>query len=146
MTGEGTVLGYELRHPLRPFSTWVVRNGRSGGEFPSSVMLPYSADLLSDADLGAIFDYLASFPQPTTGEGLYLDYCANCHGADARGGMAGADISDKGFNDASEKVRRGEGGVDYGNRAAYMPAFGGEVLSDDELRAITDYLATLRVQ
>jgi hypothetical protein len=100
--GEGTALGYEIRHPVRPYATWVVRHGRTGGEFPGSAMLAYAPSSLTDAQLGTIFDYLDSLPQPTTGEGLYLDYCRNCHGTDARGGVTGVDISDKEFRYALE--------------------------------------------
>lgn len=142
-TGEGSVLGYEIRHPVRPYAAWVVRHGRTGGEFPSSAMLAYGGSTLSDEQLTTIFDYLDGFPQPLTGQDLYLDYCGNCHGTDARGGVTGVDISDKAFNDALEKVREGEGGNDYGNRGAYMPAFPRSKLTDDEVELITDYISTL---
>lgn len=142
-TGEGTALGYEIRHPVRDYATWVVRHGRSGGEFPGSAMPPYGAAGVSDAQLSSIFDYLGSFPQPSDGRGLYLDYCRNCHGKDARGGVTGVDISDKGYQDALEKIRQGEGGTDYANRAEYMPAFPASTLSDDEVEAITDYIGGL---
>ena len=140
--GEGTALGYEIQHPVRPYSAWVVRHGRTAGEFPGA-MLKYDSSQLNDDQLSSIFDYLDSFPQPTTGEGLYGDYCRNCHGPNARGGVTGADISDKAFNDIREKVREGEGGTAYGNRGAYMPSFPASRLSDAELRAIADYIATL---
>lgn len=142
-TGEGSALGYEIRHPVRPYSTWVVRNGRTGGEFSGSAMLAYGPSTLTDAELEDIFDYLDSFAQPTTGEGLYQDNCRNCHGADARGGVTGVDISDKNYEDALEKVRGGEGGNDYADRSQYMPAFAGDVLSDAEVRTIAEYLGTL---
>jgi mono/diheme cytochrome c family protein len=138
-TGEGTAMGYELRHPDRPHATWVVRNGRMGApEFPTSVMLAFPASVLSDADLEKIFDYLASFPQPTTGQGLYLDYCGNCHAADAKR----SDISTKQYDDAIEMVRKGEQ-APFEWRGVYMPAFATTTLSDAEVRLITDYIATL---
>lgn len=139
----GTELGYELRHPVRPYAQWVIRNGRPGDEFEASAMAAYAPDVLGGAELEKIFDYLDSFEQPTTGEGLYLDYCRNCHGIDARGGVVGVDISDKEIGDITEKVREGEGGAGYGNRIAYMPAFDAQTLTDDELTAIADYIATL---
>jgi mono/diheme cytochrome c family protein len=142
-TGEGTALGYEIRHPVRPYAAWVVRHGRTGGEFPGSAMLAYGATVVSDGQLSSIFDYLDAFPQPTDGQGLYLDYCRNCHGTDARGGVTGVDISDKEYNDALEKVRVGEGGTDYGSRDMYMPAFPASRLSDADVRAIADYIGTL---
>ena len=142
-TGEGTALGYEIRHPVRPYATWVVRHGRTGGEFPGSAMLGYDAGTVSDAQLSSIFDYLDGFPQPSDGQGLYLDYCRNCHGTDARGGVTGVDISDKAYNDALEKVREGEGSTNYGSRNMYMPAFPASRLSNAEVRAIADYIGTL---
>lgn len=140
---EGTALGNELRHPVRPYAEWVVRNGRPGEEFDDSAMVAVGPDVLSDAELQKIFDYLDSFRQPADGEGLFLDYCRNCHGSDARGGVVHKDISDKDFNDALEKVRQGSGGQNYGARTRYMPAFGADVLSDEEVRAITEHIATL---
>ncbi|HKY36785.1 MAG TPA: c-type cytochrome [Polyangiaceae bacterium] len=142
-TGDGTALGYEIRHPVRPYTAWVVRHGRTGGEFPGSAMLAYATAALSDAHLSSIFDYLDSFPQPTDGQGLYLDYYRNCHGTNARGGVTGVDISDKAYNDALEKVREGEGGTNYANRAIYMPAFPASRLSDADVRAIAEYIGTL---
>jgi mono/diheme cytochrome c family protein len=142
-TGEGTALGYEIRHPARPYAAWVVRHGRTGGEFPGSAMVPYAPSTVTDAQLSSIFDYLDGFPQPTTGEGLYLDYCRNCHGTNARGGVTGVDISDKEYQDVLEKVREGEGGNNYANRAEYMPGFSADALSDAEVRAIAEYIGTL---
>lgn len=142
LDAEGTERGYELRHPDRDHAGWVIRNGRSGDEFEGA-MLPFDGTVLSDADVNAIFDYLDSFPQPEDGEGLYADYCGNCHGSNARGGAVGKDISDKGYEDALEKVRRGEGGKNYGARQKYMSAFDDDALSNAELRAITDFVAGL---
>jgi len=141
--GEGTELGYEVRHPFREFSVWVTRNGRPGDEFENSSMSLYSDTTLDDAQLEAIWDHLESFPQPTTGETLYLDYCRNCHGDDARGGVVGKDISDKDFADSRERVREGAGLGAPGERMDYMPAYDLERLSDDELQQITEYIATL---
>lgn len=142
LDAEGTPRGYELRHPDRDHARWVIRNGRSGDEFEGA-MLPFDGTVLSDADVNAIFDYLDSFPQPEDGEGLYADYCGNCHGSNARGGAVGKDISDKGYEDALEKVRRGEGGKNYGARQKYMSAFDDDALSNAEVRAITDFVAGL---
>lgn len=142
-SGEGTALGYELQHPVRELSVWVVRNGRPGDEFEGSSMASYSPQIASDAQLDEIWDYLDSFPQPTTGEGLYLDYCRNCHGTDALGGVVAKDISDKGFADALERIRDGAGLGDVGARMLYMPAFGADVISDAEVQLVVDYIATL---
>jgi mono/diheme cytochrome c family protein len=136
--GEGSELGYELRHPSRPYATWVVRNGRPGDEFENSVMAPYSESILSDADLEKIFDYLDSFEQPTTGEDLFLDYCGNCHGPTGTGGVVGVTIVDKTLADTLEKVRTGVG-TDFSNRIAYMPAFDESRITDDEVQAMIDF-------
>jgi mono/diheme cytochrome c family protein len=139
--GEGTALGYELRHPDREHSTWVVRNGRPGVEFENSVMIALPPTVVSDAQLEEIWDWLDAFEQPTTGEGLYVDYCGNCHGDDAAGGAVGKDIRDKELGDIQEKVRRGEGLGSVGARARYMPARGTSALTDAEVQAIADYIA-----
>ncbi len=139
---QGTALGYELRHPDREYSRWVVRNGRGGDEFPDSAMAAYDPAVVSDAQLDEMFDWLDAFEQPTTGEGLYLDYCRNCHGVDpSAGGVAGEGIDDKDFDDALEAVREGKGGTSYGMRAMYMTALPQDALSDDELMAITAWFA-----
>ena len=141
--GEGTSLGYELRHPPREHAEWVVRNGRPGDEFEGSQMLAYVPEAISDAQLQAIFDYLDSFPVPTDGPGLYLDYCGNCHGQDAAGGVVGVDIRDKAFNDILEKVRVGIGIGNPGGRMTYMPQWDASALGDDQIQLIADAIPTL---
>lgn len=141
--GEGTPLGYELRHPVRVFTTWVVRNGRPGLEFEGSVMAAYTEAVIDDAQLESIWDYLDSFPQPTTGEGLYLDYCRNCHGVDGAGGTVQVDIRGRSRGDISEKVREGENLGDPGARTQYMPALLAEVITDDEIGLLAEYIGTL---
>ncbi|HWB73453.1 MAG TPA: c-type cytochrome [Nannocystaceae bacterium] len=140
--GEGTVLGYGLQHPERDYATWVVRNGRMGTELAPSIMAAYSDAIFSDAELEAMFDYLDSFPKPTDGEGLYLDYCRNCHGVDAAGGEAQKDIRLE-IVEALEKVREGEGGTDYGARLTYMPSWTTDELSNDDVAAIVAYVQSL---
>ena len=140
---NGTVLAYEVRHPDREYARWVVRNGRMGTEFGDSVMMPFSDQLLSDDDLDLVFDWLDAFPQPDTGEGLYLDYCRNCHGADAGGGVVDKPIQGVSVSDALEKAREGEGGQSYGSRGEFMSAFAEDRLSESEIVAIVQYIATL---
>jgi mono/diheme cytochrome c family protein len=141
--GQGTALGYELQHPVRAFATWVVRNGAPGVGFPNR-MAAYAESLVSEQQLTEIWNYLAAIPQPTTGESLYLDYCANCHGADARGGAVGKDISDKGGADLLDKVRSGAGGTNYAARTRYMPGWSDLELTDAEVALIGQHIATLR--
>lgn len=140
---EGTSLAYELRHPSHEYARWVIRNGRSGGEFPDSKMAAYPEALFDDAAIDAILDWLDTFEQPTTGEALYLDYCGNCHGADASGGVVEKPIEYQGVHDMLEKVREGEGGTNYGARMQYMPGVSTDRLDDAEVTAIADYVAGL---
>ena len=145
-TGEGTDKGYELRHPARGYSTFVVRNGRPGVEFPESEMSAYDTSILSVQQLEEIWDFLSDMPQPTTGEGLFLDYCANCHGADALGGVVDEDLDEEVFIDILEQVREGDGDNDYAARLEYMPSRTSAELSDAQLLLIADYLSTLRLE
>lgn len=138
----GTTLGYQLRHPSREYARWVIRNGRSGTELAPSVMAAYPEALLPDADVDKIFDYLDAFDQPTDGEGLYLDYCRNCHGVDASGGEVEKDIRFE-IGDSLEKVREGEGGTNYGSRLGFMPSVPASELSDDDVAAIVSYVQSL---
>ncbi|MGB5809244.1 MAG: hypothetical protein WBG86_01865 [Polyangiales bacterium] len=66
-----------------------------------------------------------------------------------RKGRPGAEFpsSEMGAYDTSilseeQKVRRGEGGTNSAARGAYMPAWGADDLSDQELQMIADYLGT----
>lgn len=143
-TGEGTALGPELQHPVAAFSTWVVRNGRDSDSYPGP-MIAYPETMVTEQQLEEIWTWLGGLPQPTTGEALYLDYCANCHGANARGGRVAKNIQEKGteLGDLTEKVREGEGGTNYGAAALYMPHWSTSQISDDELTLIAEHLTTL---
>jgi mono/diheme cytochrome c family protein len=142
--GEGTELAYALQHPVRDYSTWVVRNGRPGIEFPGTVMAAYGPGTASDATLEEVWDYLDSFPQPTTGEGLFLDYCRNCHGEDASGGVTGVDLREAdALAEIFEQVREGDGDGNFAARDEFMPAFDTTRLSDAEVQLIADHIASL---
>lgn len=141
--GEGTMLGYEVQHPVRDYSEWVVRHGRPGDEFEGSAMAAYAPSVVNDDTLEEVWDYLDSFPQPTTGEALYLDYCRNCHGIDALGGVTGVNIREsEALAEMLEKVREGEDGS-FDARGSYMPAFDSTWLTDAEIMLIHDYVAGL---
>lgn len=142
--GEGSELGPELQHPVVAFSSFVARNGQTGGEYPG-VMIAYPDTLVSDDQLDEIWAFLGSFPQPETGEGLWLDYCGNCHGKDGLGGRVNKDIREKAneLGDMREKVREGEGGNNYGAAAQYMPHWGSGEISDAEIDSIASHLGTL---
>lgn len=144
--GEGTPLGYAIQHPVRDYSTWVVRNGRPAGneELPGSVMAAYEPGTLSDAMLEEIWDYLDAYPQPTTGEALFMDYCRNCHGEDALGGVTGVNLRDsEALDEIFEKVREGEHVGEWSNRTEAMPAFDESRLSDAEIQLIADHIGSL---
>ncbi len=143
--GEGSAKGYELRHPKREYFRWVVRNGRPGTGFEDSEMEAFDEVEVSDEDLEAIMDWLGALEQPSTGEGLYLDYCANCHGADGRGGVVRVDVVHEARRPARviDVVRRGEGGREYWNRRDYMPAWPAWELGDDEIGLIAEHLRSL---
>lgn len=143
-TGEGSALAPELQHPVADFSTWVVRSGRDSDSY-AGPMIAYPETIVSDQQLEEIWTWLGSLPQPTTGEALYVDYCANCHGADARGGRVGQNIQEKGneLADLTEKVREGEGGTNYGAAAMYMPHWTTTQISNEELTLIAEHLTTL---
>jgi mono/diheme cytochrome c family protein len=140
--GAGTVLGPEIQHLVRDFSTWVVRNGLPGVGYVKP-MEAIPATMLSDADLNLIFDYLDKPPQPTTAEGLYKDYCGNCHGADGKGGPTTRDITGDAVDPIEEIVRQGTHPGMFDERNEYMPAYTTMRLSDAELQLISDYVDTL---
>ena len=142
--GQGTDLAYEIQHPPVEYATWVIRNGRPGVEFPDSMMAAWAEATLSDADVAAILEHLDGFPQPTTGEALYADYCANCHGADAQGGVVGIspldEIIDGDYDKVVDQVRDGDAEGGPGARSNYMPAFGTDALTNAEVDLIVDFL------
>lgn len=139
--GVGTDKAREIQHPVRDYATWVVRNGRAGDGFPMP-MPAHTVEMLSDEELTAIFDYLDTPPQPTTGQALFHDYCANCHGADANGGpvMHGITMD---AAEIPENVRGGHHPGEFGNRTEFMPAFTTERISDAEVLLIQAYVESL---
>jgi mono/diheme cytochrome c family protein len=69
-------------------------------------------------------------------------FCANCHGADARGGRVGKGIIDE-VDDIDERVREGHGGTDYGARYDFMPSWSTSDLTNADVSSIAAYLQTL---
>jgi mono/diheme cytochrome c family protein len=144
--GEGVLigtiaLGPEIRHTPATYATWVVRHGRTGSgmvDFPT-VPTDKKTDI-TDADLMSILTWLEGQPKPTTPQGLYKDFCGNCHGPNtASGGAVAVSIIGKKTTDITQKVRMGEG-ADPSMRAGYMPAETMMALSDAELAQISTYL------
>jgi mono/diheme cytochrome c family protein len=144
--GEGVLIGTmpfgpEVRHTPATYATWVVRHGRTGSAmvaFPE-VPAPMQTDITA-ADLTSILTWLASQPKPTTGQGLYKDFCGNCHGPNAAtGGVVPVSIVAKKMTEITQRVRMGEG-ADPSMRNGYMPAEDAASLTDAELMLISQYL------
>jgi mono/diheme cytochrome c family protein len=139
-------LGPEIQHPVRDFSTWVVRNGRSGHpSFPKSVMAAFPVSALPDATLTSFFDALSTptLPKPTTGAALFADYCANCHGATGAGGPAGHNAKGEPLSKALSMVRAGHSLTQFSVRTGYMPKWSTSELTDAEVGLIVSYLDSL---
>lgn len=134
--------GPEVAHTDRGYARWVIRNGRSRPDFVQS-MRGHPEDELPDNILEELLDYLDSIPQPTTPEGLYLDYCGNCHGLDAQGGITESDISVSSVEAYIASTRSGHNLGMYAERQLFMPQFGPEQLSDEEITAIHGYVMGL---
>lgn len=145
--GEGVVnMGPEIQHPVRDYSTWVVRNGRMGHpSFKSSVMPAMNAAMLPDATLNAIYDAFSTpaLPKPSTGKALYEDFCQTCHSATGTGGTAAHNVKGQTLSKAISMVRSGHSLTAFGTRNAYMPKWSAAELSDAEVGLIMDYVGTL---
>jgi mono/diheme cytochrome c family protein len=136
--GIGSPLAPETQHPVRDYSTWVVRNGRATTTY-AKPMDKFGTDKLSDAQLNLIWDYLDQPPQPTTGEALFKDYCANCHGADGAGGPVMRPLKGEGKN-VLKLVRDGKSVGQYSMRHDSMPKFSTTRITDAELNLILAYV------
>ncbi len=136
--GEGTDIGPEVQHPPEGFAIFAIRGGRIAGD---TTMPPYGEEALSEEVLQDLLAYLNEPPQPTDGEGLYLDYCANCHGADALGGRTGFGLRNETGRFPMD-VRNGHHGGDYGHEH-YMPSWTAEELSDAEIQLIAGHVSSL---
>lgn len=139
----GTAFGPELRHPPEDYAMHVVRNGLPGVQFPSSAMAPFAEEIIGDETLRRVIDHLRAYPQPTTGEALYLDYCANCHGADGQRGAIDNAVVGLSEDVIALQVRTGAGANTYEPRALYMPAYTTDELTDTQLTAIANYILAL---
>ncbi len=133
--GEGTDRAPQLRFRADEYATWVVRNGRESTKFPND--MPAFEDV-SDAQLDEMLAWLGSFPNPTTAQDLYARYCGNCHGPDGRGG--GEPAVGEEYSKTREQIREGEGDGLYGDRAQFMPGWGTDSLSDQEVELLARYL------
>jgi mono/diheme cytochrome c family protein len=136
--GVGSPLAPETQHPVRDYATWVTRNGRATTTY-AKPMEKWGMDKLSDAQLNLIWDYLDQPPQPTTGQALFNDYCANCHGADGKGGPVTRPLAGEGKN-VLKLVREGKSVGQYSMRHDSMPKFSTMRITDPELNLILAYV------
>lgn len=139
--GAGSPLGPETVHPVRDYANWVVRNGRPLVAPWTKAMEKFGSDKLSDAQLTLIWDYLDQPPQPTTGAALFGDYCANCHGADGKGGPTTRPLANEGKN-VLKLVREGHNVGQYAMRHDSMPKFDTKRITDAELNLILAHVNT----
>ena len=140
--GVGTeTKGLQLRYDDEGFSTYWVRNGRGTTAFDSP-MPAYPEDMISDTQLEEMFTWINGQQHPTDGEGLFVQYCSNCHGLDGRGGPVGEGIT--GGDSFSGVIRNGKNINDGpGRRRSYMTRWNTNQLTDEEIQLITAYAATL---
>jgi mono/diheme cytochrome c family protein len=82
-------------------------------------------------------------PKPTTGAALFKDFCANCHGADGKGGVTMRNITSAPANTAAmylSNVRGGHHPGEFGNRREFMPKWTAAQLTDAEVRLIFNFV------
>jgi mono/diheme cytochrome c family protein len=134
--------GPDIQHPVNDYFTWVIRNGRMHPNFPEA-MPAFTTAMVSDAQLQAILTFLAAFPKPTTGMGLFVDYCANCHGADGAGGVTMRPIASEPMTMFTTLVRNGHSAGMFSNRREYMPKWTTTEITNAELQLIFTYVSGL---
>jgi mono/diheme cytochrome c family protein len=140
--GEGTAqIGPEIRHTVPTYATYVVRNGRAPFIMAAFPEQPATGKTdISAADLTSILTWLGGAPKPTTPEGLYKDFCGNCHGPKmATGGAVPVGITGKKQAEVIQKVRMGVG-TDPAMRNNFMPIIDATALSDAELMQIMTFI------
>jgi mono/diheme cytochrome c family protein len=132
----------DIRHVPPVYGAWIIRNGGARG-MGFSTMSPFAVTALSDADMQAILTWVDSMPKPTTPEGLYKDFCGNCHGpSNPTGGAVAVNIKGIKKGLVTAYVRSGNG-MDPMQRGEYMPAFDTTLLTDPELDQIQTYIGSI---
>jgi mono/diheme cytochrome c family protein len=142
--GEGLPsIAPEIRHITPAFAQHIVRAGRGAMPvFPATMPASPTELWVSDADLTAIITWLGSLPKPTTGAGLYKDFCGNCHGPQmGTGGSVPYTVTGLSAAEVTSKVRGGVG-TDPSKRNQFMPKFDATVLTDAELMLIQQFLGS----
>lgn len=89
--------------------------------------------------LGVVFVLTVSvfaFAGDSTGNAVYQQYCAGCHGANGQGTAYGPNIQGESAKEVSSVTRKGEDDE--------MPAYGRSAISDSQLKALAVYVAGLQ--
>lgn len=156
----GPDIGPEIVHAHPEVAAYMVRNGDDNSTFNGmgelvghpGEMPAFAPDIVTDEILDEIVTWLADMPQPATGQELFADYCSFCHG------MTGGTNIDyvtayhnlpflqSGVTDTLPEfityVRAGHVvdamgiPVPPSERREWMPPFGPDVLTDEELTLI----------
>jgi cytochrome c oxidase cbb3-type subunit 3 len=125
--------------------------GSYAGKLGWKSSLEYQDELKkADADYGPLFDkYLkqdvkavAADPQARAiGERLFLTYCAQCHGSDARGGKGFPNLTDADWlhGGTPEAIKT----TIMNGRAGQMPPMGLAVGSEKEIEEVAHYVLSL---
>ena len=144
----GKPLGVDARHAVEDYTRWLVRNGSAPRNTDDTYVAPMpmlDENTLSDEDLSQVIDYLQDrdvFPQPTTGEELYLDYCSACHAVDGSGVPTSRRLA--GMNeDITRHIRRGHHAGEYDNTREFMPMWDTDEITDAERDLIQEYVNSL---
>jgi len=144
--GQGVQsLAPEIRHVPAAYAKQVVRQGRKfNGVQDGMVAFPMTSSdplvaAITDADLDAVISWLDGQPKPTSGQGLFLDFCGNCHGKDGNGGIEPVKVTGETISLVNTRVRSGFG-TDITMRNAYMPTEDTTALTDAELTLIEQYI------
>jgi mono/diheme cytochrome c family protein len=146
--GQGfSQIAPEVRHVPAAFAAFVIRNGRKDSKgmqtpmtaFPAVAAMP-TDPALTDAEIMEVVTWLNGAPKPTTPDGLYKDFCGNCHGpTGASGGSVGIKLEGVAAAAVDAVVRAGKG-TDMANRTQYMPAFDATLLTEAELGMIKTFI------
>ncbi len=136
----GGDLGPGVRYSDSGLTHFLVREGRESMTYPAP-MVPLGEDVLTEAEIDLVIEYLWSFPKPTTGQELFVQMCANCHGGDGAGGPTGRRVIGESQR-AQQLVRNGHNGA-YDDRREFMPSYDQEQISDQELQMIIQFIDTL---
>ncbi len=141
--GVGSEYGPQIQNPVVDYAMYVTRTGRNEMGYASG-MKGFPAENIPDEDMLGIIEFLREAKKPKDGEGLYVRFCANCHGAAASGGRVDKALLGEAEGDEfAETIREGEGDDDYGDREEYMPSYPSSELTDEEVELIRVYVESL---